>query len=253
MLSLYGRRSELSEFSQLTPGEGTITILTLSACILNHFSCVQPFATLWTAARQAPLSMQFSRQECWSGSPCPPPGNLHDPGTEPVSLTSPALAGGFFTTTTTWEALFPLYWEKLGSEEVKQFTQDPRVAKDGVGFNPHSGSLQSPPSEPPSKTTGDTHPHTQDGGTQPACSDMEQSSAWALENSGRVGPQALRAQRPPSQLPQPVSATQSQEAGRCVEGSALWLLWAPLRSPLKPSTSTHIDLGLILSPVPKKA
>ena len=53
---------------------------------------------------QAPLSMGFSRQEYWSGLPCPPPGDLPNPGIEPVSLTSPALAGRFFTTSATWEA-----------------------------------------------------------------------------------------------------------------------------------------------------
>ena len=48
--------------------------------------------------------MGFSRQEYWSGWPFPPPGDLPDPGTEPVSLSSPALAGGSFTTSATWEA-----------------------------------------------------------------------------------------------------------------------------------------------------
>ena len=47
---------------------------------------------------QAPLSVQLSGQEYWSGLPCPPPGDLPDPGIEPLSLTSPALAGGFSTT-----------------------------------------------------------------------------------------------------------------------------------------------------------
>ena len=55
-------------------------------------------ATPWTGARQAPLSMGFSRQEYCSGLPCPPPGDLPDPGTEPGSLASPPLAGKFFTT-----------------------------------------------------------------------------------------------------------------------------------------------------------
>ena len=64
----------------------------------SHFSHVQLFATPWTVAHQAPLSMGFSRQESWSGLPCPPPGDLPHPGTEPTSLTSPALASGFFTT-----------------------------------------------------------------------------------------------------------------------------------------------------------
>ena len=58
-----------------------------------------------TAARQAPLSMGFSRQEDWSGLPCPPPGDLPEPGVEPASLNPPVLAGGFFATTATWEAL----------------------------------------------------------------------------------------------------------------------------------------------------
>jgi len=50
------------------------------------------------------LSRGFSRQEYWSGLPFPPPGDLPDAGTEPASLASPALAGGFFTTSTPWEA-----------------------------------------------------------------------------------------------------------------------------------------------------
>ena len=51
----------------------------------------------WIAACQAPLSMEFSRQEYWSGLPFPPPGDLPSPGIEAASLASPALAGGFFT------------------------------------------------------------------------------------------------------------------------------------------------------------
>ena len=49
------------------------------ACVLNRFSCVRLFATLWTVARQAPLSMEFFRQEYWSGFPCPPPGESSQP------------------------------------------------------------------------------------------------------------------------------------------------------------------------------
>ena len=60
-------------------------------CVLSHFSHV--FATLWTVAHQAPLSMRFSRQGYWSGLPCPPPGDLPDPGIKPVSLMSLALTG----------------------------------------------------------------------------------------------------------------------------------------------------------------
>ena len=54
-------------------------------------------------ARQAPLSMGFSTQEHLSGLPCPPPEDFPNPEFEPASLMSPALAGGFFTTSATWE------------------------------------------------------------------------------------------------------------------------------------------------------
>ena len=77
--------------------------------MLSHFSHVRLFATPWTVALQAPLSMGFSRQECWSGLPFPPPRDLLHPGTEPTSLAYPALTGGFFTTSATWETLFKEY------------------------------------------------------------------------------------------------------------------------------------------------
>ena len=58
----------------------------------------------WTVARQAPLSIGFPRQEYWNGLPFLTPGDLPNPGIHPTSLASPALAGGFFTTSDTWEA-----------------------------------------------------------------------------------------------------------------------------------------------------
>ena len=73
--------------------------------MLSCFSRIQLFATLWVMACQAPLSTEFCRQEYWNGLPCPPPGNLLDPGIKPTSLMSPALACGFFTTIATREAL----------------------------------------------------------------------------------------------------------------------------------------------------
>ena len=73
--------------------------------MLSGFSHVWLFVTLWTSACQAPLSMGFSRQEYWSGLPCPPPRDLPGPGIKTKSLTSPALTGGFFTTSATWEAV----------------------------------------------------------------------------------------------------------------------------------------------------
>ena len=75
--------------------------------MLSHFNHVQLFVTLWTVAHQASLSMGFSKQEYWSGLPCPLPGDFPNRGIEPASLTSPALAGRFFTTTATYEKLVP--------------------------------------------------------------------------------------------------------------------------------------------------
>ena len=67
----------------------------MCACVISR---VQLHATQWTVARQAPLSMGAFKQEYWSGLPFLPPGDLPDPGIEPTSPGSPALAGRFFTT-----------------------------------------------------------------------------------------------------------------------------------------------------------
>ena len=64
----------------------------LFACMLSHFSCVWLFATLWTVAHQAPLSVGFSRQEHWSGLPFLSPEDLPDPGIKPRS---PALQASY--------------------------------------------------------------------------------------------------------------------------------------------------------------
>ena len=70
--------------------------------MLSRFS-VRVFVTLWTVAHQAPLSIGFSSQEYWSELLYPFPADLPYPGIEPASLMSLALAGGFFTTSITWE------------------------------------------------------------------------------------------------------------------------------------------------------
>ena len=75
-----------------------------NACVLSSFSYVQFCVTLWAVAHQPPLFMGFCRKEHWSGLSCPPPGDLPNPGIEPRSLMSPALADVFFTTSATWEA-----------------------------------------------------------------------------------------------------------------------------------------------------
>ena len=66
------------------------------ACMLSHFSLVRLFVTLWTVARQAPLSMGFFRQERWSGLPCSP-GDFPNPVTEPGASGTFCIKGGFLT------------------------------------------------------------------------------------------------------------------------------------------------------------
>ena len=74
--------------------------ISMHSYMLSRFGRVWLFVTLWSVACQAPLSVGFSRQEYWSGLPCPPPEDLPHTGIEPESLMSPVLADGFFTTTT---------------------------------------------------------------------------------------------------------------------------------------------------------
>ena len=83
---------------------------TTHVCVLSCFSCLQICVTLWTIACPALLSMGFSRQGYWSELTCLPPGDLPNPGIEPASLISPALTGGFFTTSATWE-IHPI-WQR---------------------------------------------------------------------------------------------------------------------------------------------
>ena len=87
---------------QLPPVEG-------HACLLCHFSRVQLLETPWTVARQAPLSMGFSWQEYWSGLPGPPPGDLSDPGSKPMSLLYPELQAILYCWTI-GEALRGTWW-----------------------------------------------------------------------------------------------------------------------------------------------
>ena len=75
---------------------GTTIVRSLCVCTCAH-SPVRLFATPWTVAHQAPLSMGFPRQEYWSGLPIPPPEDLPELGIQPKTPASPALAGRFFT------------------------------------------------------------------------------------------------------------------------------------------------------------
>ena len=77
----------------------------------------------WTVACQTPLSMEFSRQECWSGLPFPSPGEFPDPGIKPVSFAPPELAGGFFTNWAIKEALF--WGERIINKLMPEARQSP--------------------------------------------------------------------------------------------------------------------------------
>ena len=121
---------------------------TMIVCVrASRFGRVELFATPWTGAHQAPLSMGFSRQEYWSGLPCPPLGDLPHPGTEPASFASPALAGGFFTTRATREA------------PSLCFSQFSPVAQSCPTLRPHEPQHARPPCPSPSPGVhSDSHP-----------------------------------------------------------------------------------------------
>ena len=88
---------------------GYSVFLQYCSCVcVQWLSHVQFFEVPWTVVHQATLSMELSRQEYWSGLPFPPPWDLPDPGIKTTSPTSPGLAGGFFTTSGTWEARYGL-------------------------------------------------------------------------------------------------------------------------------------------------
>ena len=72
----------------------------------SHFRHIQLFMTIWTVARHAPLFMGFSRQENWSGLPCPPQRDLPDPGIEPTSPASPALQVDYLPTESLGKCLY---------------------------------------------------------------------------------------------------------------------------------------------------
>ena len=72
--------------------------------MISCFNHARLFATLWTVAHQAPLSMELSRQEYWRGLLCPSPGIIPTQGSK-KHLMPPAMAGGSFTTSATWEAM----------------------------------------------------------------------------------------------------------------------------------------------------
>ena len=121
--------------------------------MFSPFNRVQLFVTLWPLARQAPLSVEFSKQGYWSALSCPPLGNLPDPGIKPASLVSPALQG---------EDLPPSHrgamaegdWPTMTSAAASSYfllntvllTQRRRYTKNFASFNAYLKSLYYPPS-----------------------------------------------------------------------------------------------------------
>ena len=100
------RRQYLAALRISLPGLPT-NLLNALCCVLSHSFGSESFVTPWTVAHQAPLPMGFSKQEYWSGLPSPSPGDLPDPEIEPTYLTSPVLAGRFFTAVQLTDSLTP--------------------------------------------------------------------------------------------------------------------------------------------------
>ena len=97
---LCSQRWRSSIYSQQKQDQELTVAQIMNSLLPSRFNCVKFCATLWTVPHQAPLSVEFSRQEHWSGLSFPSPGDLPNPG---IELLSPALAGGFFSTSATWE------------------------------------------------------------------------------------------------------------------------------------------------------
>ena len=95
-------------FGTLHSNGNIFPLLLCFSLLFFCFSYVQVFVALWTVARLSPLSMGFFRQGYRSGLLYSPPGDLPELGIEPMSLMSPALADGLFTTSATWIALLLL-------------------------------------------------------------------------------------------------------------------------------------------------
>ena len=102
---------------------------------------VQLFATPWTAACQAPLSMEFSRQEYWSGLPFPSPGDLLNPRIKPIP---PPLADGFFTTKAPGKLSLTFRERLICGGQMRKYLLDlgnPNSEKLKAGFEKHRGML----------------------------------------------------------------------------------------------------------------
>ena len=133
----------------------------MCVCVLSH---VWLFVTPWTVACQALLSVECSRQEYWSGLPYPTPRNLPNPGIQPGSLASPALAGGFFTTKGKELVLkIPSVFEDLSNTSIASFSSvqfSRSVVSDSL--RPHESQHARPPCPAPTpEVHSDSRPSSQ--------------------------------------------------------------------------------------------
>ena len=107
--AVWGQNDRITWFFHLWNSWANQGFTFVGALCAESLSRVWLSVTPWTAARQAPPSIESSRQDYWSGLPFPTPGGLPNPGIEPASLVSPILAGGFFTTAPPGKPYVPLY------------------------------------------------------------------------------------------------------------------------------------------------
>ena len=131
---------------EISWGEGRVDYTEYVCSVVSN-----SFATPWTVSHQVPLSMEFSRQEYWSELPLPTPGDLPDPEIKPMSLVSSALAGRFFTTSTTWED--PQIYRRegnIGWKRRESFFDDTAKndARDCAHLSGHFSMLPLPPQPP---------------------------------------------------------------------------------------------------------
>ena len=99
----------------------------MGSVVIQSLCHVQSFFTPWTIAQQDPLSMGFPRQEYWSGSPFPSPGNLPNPGIKPAS---PALAGRFFTTEPRGKPQRMRWLDRITNSMEMNLSRLPEIVKD---------------------------------------------------------------------------------------------------------------------------
>ena len=110
----------LPAFRSIKLGGNTRKTAIKRCLCVRVLSRVWLFAIPWTVALQVPLFVEFSQQEYWNGLPLPLPGDLPNPGIEPASLVSPALAGRFLTANATWKAKMrkKILWKVLLADDM---------------------------------------------------------------------------------------------------------------------------------------